>query len=132
MSPSRSLFSVMRLPSVVVVLTAITFAFVHTMIPWEGARAQPAQAIRGEWPAPGGSGSSALSAVPVVMLDALADENNTQVYVRVNQARYAAYYKEARSRCSMYSGDAWETCVGEARMKFGPPLPSPRLISPPL
>ena len=132
MSPSLGRFSGTRLPSVLVVFTAITFAFVHTAIPWEGARAQPAQAIRGEWPAPGGAGSSALPAVPVVVLDALADENNTQVYVRVNQARYAAHYTEARSRCSMYSGDAWEACVDEARMKFGPPLPGPRLISPPL
>lgn len=118
----------MRIPLVIGLLTAITLAFVLAVNPWGGASAQPVHEVRDAWEV---SGSSAPSVAPVV-LNALADDNNTQVYVRVNQARYAAYYKEARARCSMYRGEAWEHCVGEARLKFGPPLLSPRLISPPL
>lgn len=111
----------MRIPLAAVVLTAITLASVHAMGPRGTERAQPAHAMQDAPQPSGGFGRIARSSAPDV-LDALADENNTQVYMRVSQARYAAYYNDARSRCAMYRGKARNTCVDEARMKYGPPL----------
>lgn len=111
----------MRITLAAVVLTAITLASVHAMGPRGAERVQPVNAAQGERQTSDGFSKTALSGAPGV-LDALADENNTQVYVRVSQARYAAYYNDARSRCAMYRGKARNTCVDEARMKYGPPL----------
>ncbi len=109
------------IPLLSVALTAITLASVHAMSPRVPERTQPANATQGDRQASGGFNKTALSAAPGV-LDALADENNTRAYMRVSQARYAAYYNDARSRCDMYSGKARATCIEEAKMKFGPPL----------
>lgn len=76
--------------------------------------------------ASGGFSKTALSGAPGVP-NALAEENNTLVYVRVSQARFAAYYNDARSGCTRYRGKARSTCVEEARMKYGQPLASPPL-----
>ncbi|MDO9221258.1 MAG: hypothetical protein Q7T90_09530 [Thiobacillus sp.] len=55
-------------------------------------------------------------------------ERSTLPYVGTNRLRYAAtykrmryaaYYRDARERCcTIYSGKARHTCIGEARMKF--------------
>lgn len=116
----------MRIPLAAVVLTAITLTSVNAMGPRVTERAQPVNAAQGERLASGEFSKTALSGAPGV-LDALADDNNTLVYVRVSQARYTAYYNDARSRCAMYRGKARDTCVEEARMKYGPPLASPPL-----
>lgn len=114
------------IPLLSVALTAITLASVHAMSPRVPERTQPANATQGDRQASGGFNKTALSAAPGV-LDALADEHNTLVYVRVSQARSAAYYNEARSRCAMYRGQARDICVEEARMKYGPQLEGPPL-----
>lgn len=74
----------------------------------------------------GGFNNSALSRAPGV-LNALADEHNTLVYVRLTQARHAANYDDVRSRCTMAPGKARATYVEEARMKYGPPMSRPPL-----
>lgn len=45
-------------------------------------------------------------------------EKTTVAYVETNKLRYAAYYKDAKERCTVYSGQARNTCIGEARMKY--------------
>ncbi|MDP3584870.1 MAG: hypothetical protein Q8R61_07085 [Thiobacillus sp.] len=116
----------MRIPLVAAALTAVTLTSVNAMDPWVTERAQSGNAAQGERQASGGFSTTALSRAPGV-LNALADDNNTLVYVRVSQARYAAYYNDARSRCAMYRGKAGDTCVDEARMKYGQPLANPPL-----
>lgn len=116
----------MRIPLTAVALTAITLASVHAMSPRVTEHTQSVNAAQGERQASGGFSNTALSGAPGV-LDALADDNNTLVYVRVSQARYAAYYNDARSRCAMYRGKARSNCVEEARMKYGQPLANPPL-----
>jgi hypothetical protein len=112
----------MRIPLTAVALTAIMLAPVHAMSPRVTERAQPVNAAQGERLASGGFSKTALSGAPGV-LDAMADDNNTLVYVRVSQA----YYNDARSRCAMYRGKARNTCVEETRMKYGQPLANPPL-----
>jgi hypothetical protein len=114
----------MRIPLTAAALTAVTLASVHAMSPRVPERAQPSHAAHGDRQASVGFNKTVLSAAPGV-LDALADENNTLVYVRVSQARNAAYYNDARSRCAMYRGQARDICIEEARMKYGPQLASP-------
>lgn len=116
----------MRIPLAAVALIAITLPSVHAMSPRVTERAQSVNAAQGERQTSGGFSKTALASVPGV-LNALADDNNTLVYVRVSQARYAAHYNDAKSRCAMYRGKARDTCVEEARMKYGQPLASPPL-----
>lgn len=113
----------MRIPLATAVLTAVTLTSVNAMSPRVTERAQPGSAAQGERQGAGGFSKATLSGSPGV-LNALADENNTLVYVRVSQARYAAHYNDARSRCAMYRGKARTTCVEAARMKYGQPLAS--------
>lgn len=113
----------MRIPLVAAALTAVTLTSVNAMDPWVTERAQSGNAAQGERQAADGFSKTTLSGTPGV-LDALADENNTLIYVRVSQARYAAHYNDARSRCAMYRGKARTTCVEAARMKYGLPLAS--------
>lgn len=116
----------LRIPLAVVALTAITLSSAHAMSPRVTERVPPAQAGQSDRQTTGGFSNAALPATPGV-LDALADENNMLVYVRVSQARHAAYYSEAKSRCDMYRGKARATCAEEARLKYGPPRVSPPL-----
>ncbi|MBW8307172.1 MAG: hypothetical protein K0M46_10185 [Thiobacillus sp.] len=41
-----------------------------------------------------------------------------QAYAETNKLRYAAYYKDAKERCTVYGGQARNICIGEARMKY--------------
>lgn len=45
-------------------------------------------------------------------------ETTTLAYVETKRLRYAAYYKDARERCTVYSGNARDICIDEARMKY--------------
>jgi len=103
-----------RIPMVAVALTAVTLTSSNATGP-QATESTSARSAQGDL------GKSTRSGAPAV-LNALADENNTLVYMRVSQARYAAYYNDARSRCDMYRGKARAACVDEARMKFGPPF----------
>ena len=115
----------MRIPLTAAALTAVTLASVHAMSPRVAERAQSVNAsvdvAQGERQGPAGFSKTELTGAPAV-LDALAEDHNMRVYVRVSQARYAAYYNDARSRCTMYRGKARDTCVEEARVKYGQPL----------
>lgn len=115
-----------HIPVAATALTVITLVSAHAMSPRVAERAQPVNAAQGERLTTGGFSKTAQSGAPGV-LNALADENNTLVYMRVSQARYAAYYNDARSRCDMYRGKARITCVEEARMKYDTQLASPPL-----
>lgn len=39
-------------------------------------------------------------------------------YAETNKLRYAAYYEDAKERCTVYGGQARNICIGEARMKY--------------
>lgn len=41
-----------------------------------------------------------------------------QTYAETNKLRYAAYYEDAKERCTVYGGQARNICIGEARMKY--------------
>lgn len=112
----------MRIPLAAVTVTAIMLASAHAMSPQAVERAQPIHAAQGDRQQAAFS-QAALPRAPGV-LDALSDENNVLAYVRVSRARNEAYFNEARSRCEMYRGKARETCVNEARMKYGQPMPN--------
>lgn len=46
------------------------------------------------------------------------EEKSTLAQVETKRLRYAAYYKDAKERCTLYSGRARDICVGEAQMKY--------------
>jgi hypothetical protein len=115
----------MRIPLAAVAVTAITLAFAHAMSPQAAERAQPVYTGQGDRQQAVLS-QTALSGAPGV-LDARADESNTLAYIRVSRARNEAYFNDARSLCAMYRGKARDTCIKEARMKYGQPMPNPPL-----
>jgi hypothetical protein len=41
-----------------------------------------------------------------------------QAYAETNKLRYAAYYEDAKERCTVYDGQARNICIGEGRMKY--------------
>lgn len=116
---------IIRISLAAVTVAAIMLASAYAMSPQALERAQPVHAAQGDGQQ-AVFNQTALSGAPRV-LDALADENNTVAYVRVSRARNEAYFNDARSRCAMYRGKARDTCVKEARMKYGQPMPNPPL-----